>query len=511
MGVVSFVAFKKFSPPSSMVDQSSESPARPVAALMKKINNADGSIRSIEDFIAALPADYLSRHTFVYGTRSLQGASFEFPRVIVFGEDAKEMIAFNGNSQQAGFQQIEVMRFNDQSQSFQLHEIDFKESSAHVSEANPAKCLRCHGLSPRPNWNAYFFWPGLYGSEDDSLFSTNNYAKHDFSAVEVKAYEKFSSGARKAGRYKLLPEMKPVMSGYSIRPNADLSGLLLVLNAGRISQKIQESPVFKNFRLGFGALLQAALNSIQTGSPQPLPDSMAFLKPGMTANLEMIRQSKINSLLTNESFHFSKVGPFMSERLTTGDGGARLRNAHQNRSIYEDALGQPDDGPGIAAFLEFSKILDIGKTDLSMVFPNRELDFNDSNFGFEKYLKLIVSRLFKTEEIAQFSSAAANEQLRQIALALEKKNSDLAEKDQTNLSAAVFSSCLLCHQGNEAETPKISFHDSSIFMQELRNQPELKAAILRRIEAPISSDEHMPPFQFLSQGEKDRIKKFLSF
>lgn len=110
--------------------------------------------------------DYL----LIYRSRSLQSASFVFPRTILTGKDAKLMLAYNGHPRQKGFHNLEVISFDDQKKNFTFHEISFLNGDYTVSEPNPQKCLNCHQSStrtnsdPRPNWEPYNVWPGTYGS-----------------------------------------------------------------------------------------------------------------------------------------------------------------------------------------------------------------------------------------------------------------------------------------------------------------------------------------------------------
>src|SRR5256885_17269149 len=86
----------------------------------------------------------------VFESRSLQGASPENPRVILFGPDARFIVTFNGSPAQRGFRVVETMEFDDDSKEFRLRELLFPERAGSpdkvvVSEVNPQRCTRCHG------------------------------------------------------------------------------------------------------------------------------------------------------------------------------------------------------------------------------------------------------------------------------------------------------------------------------------------------------------------------------
>src|SRR5258708_32644808 len=71
------------------------------ASLQGLISQRD--IGSVEELIAALPASERSRYALVFEIRSLQGASFENPRAILFGPDARLILPFHDDARPRGF------------------------------------------------------------------------------------------------------------------------------------------------------------------------------------------------------------------------------------------------------------------------------------------------------------------------------------------------------------------------------------------------------------------------
>lgn len=117
---------------------------------------------------------YFDNYVAAYESRdSTQAASAAAPRVILFGESARFVTAFNGLKSQRGFHSLETIDY-DSDGGFSLREISFQDGKAQISEANPQRCLQCHSReNPRPVWDTYFLWPGFYGSEDDHVFRPN--------------------------------------------------------------------------------------------------------------------------------------------------------------------------------------------------------------------------------------------------------------------------------------------------------------------------------------------------
>ena len=77
----------------------------------------------------------------MYRSRSLQSASAEFPRVIVYGEndslyDLKNrlIIAFSGKSGEPGYDKLEVIGFDDRSKEFRFSEVSFPAESGKADQ-----------------------------------------------------------------------------------------------------------------------------------------------------------------------------------------------------------------------------------------------------------------------------------------------------------------------------------------------------------------------------------------
>src|SRR2546423_11118945 len=106
------------------------------ASLQSLLSRQD--IGSVEELIAALPAAQRNRYALVFESRSLQGASPENPRVILFGPDARFIVTFNGSPAQQGFRVVETMEFDDASKEFRSEE--------HTSELQSLAYLVCRLL-----------------------------------------------------------------------------------------------------------------------------------------------------------------------------------------------------------------------------------------------------------------------------------------------------------------------------------------------------------------------------
>ena len=233
---------------------------------------------TVEEGLAAIAKDhpdYLRVRTAMYDSLSLQEATFQEPRVIVFGPRADFVFTFNGSAKQRGGYAFETMEYDYAANSFLFREIvfkkevpkneterptandiEFEDARIQVSKANLERCTQCHGLSPSPIWETYFMWPGAYGSNDDILttiqyrheVATNgNYAAYNLRnkfrisqgrMVEVApghqdrefdGYVKWIAGIKHHPRYRHLPDRAT-------------DEAFVKLNAGITAEQIDISP-----------------------------------------------------------------------------------------------------------------------------------------------------------------------------------------------------------------------------------------------------------------------------
>jgi len=156
-------------------------------------------IRSLDDVLPLLPLTFRSNYSLVYKSRSLQGATFANPRAILFERNARLIGAFNGDPAAGHYQSLEVMAYDPQEKIIELFEFDFsraKEGLIKVSGPNPSSCVGCHSRSPRPNWEAWSSWAGVY--HGDML---NQYPR------EKAWFDTYEKNRLHHGRYRhLMPE-----------------------------------------------------------------------------------------------------------------------------------------------------------------------------------------------------------------------------------------------------------------------------------------------------------------
>ncbi len=215
------------------------------------------NLKRVEDVLPALPDDLRSNYTLMYQSRALQRASYNNPRAILFGKDAKFILTFIGDQNAFGFETLETIQFRPHERSFDFRQIvfptiqnglkDVKFSQQNKTADGRVSCTSCHGSEPRPNWDHYRVWPGAYGGHDDQL-----------EGEEELKYREFVSTRNTSPFYKyLIQGIKPKdPEDVSFRPNLRLSDLIGSLNSLRAMGILER-------KLGIWQRLGFAVNSLE--------------------------------------------------------------------------------------------------------------------------------------------------------------------------------------------------------------------------------------------------------
>jgi hypothetical protein len=210
-------------------------------------------IETIEQLLPVLPEAQRSHYTLMFESRSLQGASIDNPRVILFGPDGRFILTFNGSPDQPGFSSVETMEFDAYTQAFRLRELQFAEPGRGgtpivVSEPNPTRCTRCHGSPARPVWDTMPLWPGAYGERYRASLSPEERA--GLSAFLAKQpthprYRYLLDAQRLSDPGAFRASAPSVYSGRAAEPpNAELAADLARLQSQAIARRLATQPLF---------------------------------------------------------------------------------------------------------------------------------------------------------------------------------------------------------------------------------------------------------------------------
>lgn len=163
---------------------------------IEKVLSENPDLKSVDEFIRVLPEGMKSRWAAVFESHGRQKkiVSPTRPRVVLYGE-GNLVFTFSGCQGDEGpypiCEEIEALDYNKEKNQFEFRSFGFpgKSGSGRVlpSEVNSKTCLSCHGGEPRPIWEGYNFWPGIYGSV------TARDGKSERISVPSKEYDHYRS------------------------------------------------------------------------------------------------------------------------------------------------------------------------------------------------------------------------------------------------------------------------------------------------------------------------------
>lgn len=259
-----------------------------------------GEVKSVEDVLRRLPAEYRTHFVLMERSRSLQEASPEAPRALLFGERAELVLSFNGHPGQRGYDSLETVELDPSRMTYEIRAVHFVGGKAMVSGPNPEICLRCHRSLPRPNWEPYPHWPGALGQGPN------------YSADERRRLEAFSTAAAAHPRYRYLDFTRAKRRDTS--PAFDLYALYTEQNLKRMARVLAAAP-------GYGSSIFAALADCPQVSPGPFAQDTlrrfqrlpAPYRPLLTGAIPSV-MAKLRELLEPKGFAVDVLPNSFTER-----------------------------------------------------------------------------------------------------------------------------------------------------------------------------------------------------
>ena len=231
--------------------------------------------RSADELLQLLPAAFRSQYVVVYESRSVQGATYASPRVILHTPDAKFILTFNGDPSVSGYGSLETMEFDDAERSFRLREISFPgpvggANGIVFSERDPPRCLACHGDDPRPIWDTYPTWPGVYGEheharpEAEEALGLASFLRHRAVSPRYSAL----IGAETQASSLLPGDVLAYEGKEGLSRNAEFGLELQILAYHRVVRLVVTSPRFERFRYGLLASLDPQCLDVEGFVPE---------------------------------------------------------------------------------------------------------------------------------------------------------------------------------------------------------------------------------------------------
>ena len=160
---------------------------------IKQSLDKNSSYEVFLEFLESRAPYLFENFVLLHHSGSLQSASYEKPRVLLFGGGLVLALSEHGSGRLQP--KVEIIEFDANDFEFKFHELVFhsmealddKEATSLKSVEfvdSPTTCATCHGSPGRPIWNPYDFWPKAYGSlvsrfrSDEELQRYNLFKTH---------------------------------------------------------------------------------------------------------------------------------------------------------------------------------------------------------------------------------------------------------------------------------------------------------------------------------------------
>jgi hypothetical protein len=444
-------------------------------------------------------------YVMLYGSRSLQESSATNPRVLLITKKAEMILSFNGDEKQKGFNELEVMFFDKNENRFNFQEFSFQNGKVKASEVNPRKCLACHqspfrkDVDPRPNWEAYNLWPGVFGSVGhisdvtDQIYEKGVLVKqpryNEFLATQRKQEESitdifFTSYQPQHPRYsQLVPFQKfqdnktshyysGVGADYLPAPNRTplfLTQSLAVLNARRLARLIQTD--YPEIQEAYKYALMSAVKCFELPLP---PDLMEWHKKKLSAqNISWdpsIMNKNVGKLEYAMDFIFKAYGIDTADWTTDFNTNGQFAMTEK----YGIPSGSSVSNPAYAE--SFQEIWNLP-----------EFDADDDCSALKKKSLEVLSQ--------KISPTLHPPELTEIVDAQKKPLLDR---------------CISCHVLSDV-APFIPFDDPGALKVALKkNDGRLYQKILYRLGPMPNFRDAMPPQGYVYPGQKQDVLNFIS-
>jgi hypothetical protein len=167
---------------------------------LEQIGHLVASSENYDDFIKRLglkAPELFENAVILHHSASLQHASFENPRVLLFGRGTVLGFSEDPNKKE---RVVELLAFNPSDSRFKPAEIEFLPGKKPTLKNNPKECGACHGLGDefRPLWQPYDVWPNAFGARAGVFFGIK---QDSGNRDEEKAYKRFIQNDSLTGIY----------------------------------------------------------------------------------------------------------------------------------------------------------------------------------------------------------------------------------------------------------------------------------------------------------------------
>ena len=451
------------------------------------------SIESVLEHLSEKEPNFLSKFTLIYQSQSLQDASPEFPRAVVFGDSGDLIMSFNGHQTQKGYENLEFIQFRNRK--FEFYEVTFGDGLPKFSQMNPPKCFRCH-RGGHPIWADYSTWKGVYGSEDDVMAPVlkpgETTSIYESLLVRQKEYEDFLQFRKnlKGTRYQWLPfeadspiapySPKRFYSDYRYRPNLLLTKLLTEQQSQSIIDKLESN--------------KACYDQTSELLLLNLKQCRGYLSPEEALTIESLNETttSANQLLYPEytettfeqTYRTEKDGRYLGALLTLMGVDRLDWNLDPKATSWAYSDGKYNLSVSVADELEKQLVKPLPR----QVTPTEYPFSPEESYQEPESPRTIQCRSLLKKAVTKMTASSA-----ELARICKPDNQQLVE-DRKSLIAM----CLTCHNGSEG--PALPLEDSDFWVEK-----QLPPAFFSLTE----SEGMMPPNRRLSYRELYLLKHYI--
>lgn len=444
-------------------------------------------------------APKLAEHfVILHHSQSLQLASFDHPRVILF--DGGKAFAFSEHPDNRHLK-VEMMEVSPADYQIKMSELTFRPDGGVKIERNPKACVACHGSPAKMLWDPYDFWPNAFGSSVGTMSSKQ----------ETAAYDKLRLAAGKSELLKRLAFLPKLELG-SEEENTPFSQYVGQINLASQLRSALQSRDLNGWRFPLLSVLSSCHSKFETDYKQAFPQLLELLRPEeqvhIEASLNRIHTELVSAREHMKQTHSNMLADFFPNpevtfaidhqrlRYEAADlamiraifdaAGVNLQNLSTSHLANDYFISNPSN-----TLLDSTAILFELKPEWFQGLRYSEQSLGTGKMGWLSY----DCQQLKEESLKAMRSAPEPTQFTSMS-AVKKER-------------PVVNRCAKCHtEGFDDDAPVIPFNDSVKLARFLRDSNGRWAEkILDRVQRKGSGQ--MPPGNPLTREEIDSLKEMI--
>ncbi|HAG91308.1 MAG TPA: hypothetical protein DCL41_05520 [Bdellovibrionales bacterium] len=458
-------------------------------SLQKLIQETNSnSIEKLLESLRKKDPQLMEQYVLAFRSRSLQESRPMAPRTLLVANDGKFILAYNGHPKDSGYNSLEIMAYQENTEKFELREMTFDEvENPQLSAANPSKCLKCHqspnrgDVDPRPNWEPYSIWPGFYGgmagreaserlAKMDARFRSEDQVLVRDAKEESENLNKFLSEVKpKHPRYKSLGD-------FHFLNTTNLTEILAALNTHRIQRLMENTKVFKDYKWPLFSAIKCA--------------NIALPKDVAEAHIENTQEIRTRRIeVTKDLFEGRKEFADLELKYVSA--------SYMTNDLTFSLIFEP---------------LGVSTADWSMDFRTE-----GGRFAFSERFgtPFLARQSFYYEARKRWPEMEGYtcDQLEQKALETTYDLNQIQRKlTGEELRNKVLSRCLGCHSSSETSwslAPQITFDQKDLLLKDLKDLKLTPKSFYKKVVhntgAHATVKDQMPPGQSLSNSEREAL------